>query len=270
MLKIISGFSDSILLATIIILVLCGFIIINLLLFYWKRKKHLDQERLSKAQFQQTILQAQLEIQEQTFKNISQEIHDNIGQMLSLAKLNINTMNPDNRVELLEKIQSSGQLVSKAIQDLRDLSKSMNTDFITEMGFARLIAYEAALIEKAGIYSVQVQVEGDYQKLPPQQELILFRIFQEAVNNIIRHAAATEIRIRLTSGSQLLLDIQDNGRGFDIASQLQGDGQGLGLGLRNMKSRAELIGARFHIENAVGKGTVVRVMLPLPQAAGVG
>jgi signal transduction histidine kinase len=267
MFKEVSGFADSIIIATIVILVLCGFIIMNLVFFYLKRKKHLDREKLLKAQFQQTILQTQLEIQEQTFKNISQEIHDNIGQTLSLAKLNINTMDSDKREELEEKIYDSGQLITKAIQDLRDLSKSMNTDLIVEMGLVQSIEYEASLLRKAGVYTVQLQVEGHYAKLPPQHELILFRMFQEMINNIINHAAASEIRIRLYCGDPFVLEVQDNGKGFDSTALLQNAGQWAGLGLRNMKSRAALIGAQFHIESAIGKGTTICVKLPFSQTA---
>jgi signal transduction histidine kinase len=222
---------------------------------------------LLKAQFEQTILQTQLEIQEQTFKNISQEIHDNIGQTLSLAKLNINTMDPDKRDELEEKIHSSSQLITKAIQDLRDLSKSMNTDLVVEMGLARSIEYEAQLFEKAGVYAVQFQVQGHYTKLPPQHELILFRIFQEAMNNIIKHAAASEIHIRLYCRDPFVLEIQDNGKGFDSTALLQNERQWAGLGLRNMKSRAALIGAQYHIESTAGTGTIVRVTLSLPEGS---
>src|SRR6187551_1859556 len=87
-----------------------------------------------KAQYERTLFQSQLEIQEQTFRNISQEIHDNIGQVLSLAKLNLNTMDCNNPEALQVKINDSKQLISKAIQDLRDLSRSLNTDYVVEMG----------------------------------------------------------------------------------------------------------------------------------------
>src|SRR5258705_13572772 len=117
----IQSTSNSIIVGTILFLFLTLFIIMNLLLYYYKRKRHYAENESLKNQFQQTLLQTQLEIQEQTLKNISQEIHDNIGQALSLAKLNLNTMPPTNDETLQQKILNSNELVSKAIIDLRDL-----------------------------------------------------------------------------------------------------------------------------------------------------
>src|SRR6187397_483253 len=102
---------------------------------YSKRHHEYNSERkLMKERFQKELFQTQLEIQEQTLKNISQEIHDNIGQALSLAKLNLNTMPPTNDEALQQKILNSKELVSKAITDLRDLSRSLDTDYVQEMG----------------------------------------------------------------------------------------------------------------------------------------
>lgn len=126
----LSIFSDTIILATVVILTLCIFIVANFLLYYIKRKNHFRQQANLEEKYEKEILATQLEIQEQTFKNISQEIHDNIGQALTLAKLNLNTMSAEDTSELKQKIINSKELVSKAINDLRDLSRSLNTDYV--------------------------------------------------------------------------------------------------------------------------------------------
>src|SRR6185436_14570695 len=140
-------------------IIITGVFVIGLLSFFmiWfvfmyrkSYSKHLQEEKLLESYYQQELLQAQLEIQEQTLRTISQEIHDNIGQVLSLAKLNLNTMEIDKKEELQEKIVDSKKLVSKAIQDLRDLSKSMNTDNIEAIGLVRAIQYELEMIRKTG------------------------------------------------------------------------------------------------------------------------
>src|SRR5262245_47425278 len=118
------------------------FIIMFFLLYQKRYYRYLQEKVKLQAQFQETLLQSQIEIQEQTLKTISQEIHDNIGQVLSLAKLNLSTMEIMRLDELQEKIITSKKLVSKAIQDLRDLSKSMNTDNIEALGLVRAIEYE--------------------------------------------------------------------------------------------------------------------------------
>jgi len=119
---------------TIAFLVLAGFVIFFLIMYMRRKTKNILEKQQMQSQFSQTLLQTQLEIQEQTLKNISQEIHDNIGQALSLAKLNLNTMPPINDEALQQKILNSKELVSKAITDLRDLSRSLDTDYVQEMG----------------------------------------------------------------------------------------------------------------------------------------
>src|SRR5215217_4883298 len=116
-----------------------------------RRKFHHQQElQMIQTRFEQEILLAQLEIQEQTLKNISEEIHDNIGQTLSLVKLNLNTINIAQENGALQKIDNSRDLVTKAITDLRSLSKSLHSDSILSAGLISAIEYELGLIEKVG------------------------------------------------------------------------------------------------------------------------
>jgi two-component system NarL family sensor kinase len=165
-----------------------------------------------KSNYQQELLRTQLEIQEQTLRTISQEIHDNIGQVLSLAKLNLNTMEIDKKEELQEKIVDSKKLVSKAIQDLRDLSKSMNTDNIEAIGLVKAIEYELEMIHKTG-FKTELNVEGTVIRVEPQKELILFRIIQEVLNNIIKHAEAGSILSVIQFAShQIRISIKDDGK----------------------------------------------------------
>ena len=214
--------------------------------------------------FEKQKLQSQLEIQEQTFKNISQEIHDNIGQVLSLVKLNINTMDCDEPKALQDKITDSKHLITTAIQDLRDLSKSLNTDYITEMGLTRSVEYELEMIQKTGSYEIQFNTSGKPYRLEPQQELIFFRIVQEALHNIIRHAKATSIKVELLFEPQIFtLKISDNGVGFDSSQLAINNYNGLGLGIRNMHNRASMINTDFKLMSNVEKGTTVILTLPL-------
>src|ERR1700693_6163892 len=155
----------TIVLGSILLIVLGTFIVV-FLLQYQKRKFSHSQDILKlQDTFQQNILRAQLEIQEQTLKNISQEVHDNIGQVLSLAKLNLATTDISKPEALQQKIDDSKTLVAKAIQDLRDLSKSMNTDYITEMGFARAVEYEMEMIKKTGSFETLLEISGTVRKL---------------------------------------------------------------------------------------------------------
>ncbi len=246
----------------IILTALVVFIILLIFLYQRRYYRHLREKEELRAQLQQESLQAQLEIQEQTLKNIAQEIHDNIGQELSLAKLNLNTMDVSNPTELEHKIDASKNLVSKAIQDLRDLSRGMNTDMIADMGLYRAIEHELEVTGKTGGYKTRFDVLGEMPRLAPQKELIIFRIVQESLHNIIKHASASSILVTVKNADGTMeLCISDNGKGFDPAA-VEGM-KGAGMGLRNMPNRARLINAGFSLESEPGKGTEIKLTLPL-------
>ena len=127
------GVSSYIRIGTSIFLVLALLFIAFVSMAAQKRKRMLHQQQLMKTAFEKELLETKLEIQEQTLRTISQEIHDNVGQVLSLAKLNLNTLDM-NAGDKQEKINRSIELVSKAINDLRDLSRSINGDKLSELG----------------------------------------------------------------------------------------------------------------------------------------
>ena len=230
------------------------------------RQKQIDNHKRVaqlESQFQQELLQTQLEIQEQTLKNISQEIHDNVGQVLSLAKLNLNTMDIAKTEQLQGKIDNTLSQVSKAINDLRDLSKSFNTDNITAIGLVRAIESELEMIKKTDFLKTEFNSTGVKKKLEPQKELILFRIVQEALHNIIKHAGAKTVKVSAAyTDKDLELQIVDDGKGFDLSPMNQEGETGFGLGLRNMQNRAKLIGAELNMNSISGKGTFVKIILP--------
>ena len=216
-----------------------------------------------KIQFSQTLLQAQLEIQEQTLKKIGEEIHDNIGQVLSLAKLNLNTLPEITDEATQQKIVNSKELVSKAIVDLRNMSKSLDTDYVRDMGLQSAIEYELDMIKKTGAHKIQLSVDGALFRFDKQKELILFRIVQEILNNIIKHAKAEKIAVHIIYDlDKLQLTISDDGQGVDLTPLNENDRSGFGLGIRNMHNRAKLIGADFSMSSSIGKGTEVKIILP--------
>ena len=266
--RIFNDIDLTILAATVVLLLFVSVIII---IFLWYDKnKRMNREKLRdiemknqerEARFQQEIIKTQMEIQEQTLKLISQEIHDNIGQVLSLAKLNLNTIDLQRQQELVDKINESKQLVAKAIQDLRDLSRSFNTDSIAAMGLQRAIAYQLDLIRKSN-YETRFEINGEPFRMDPRQELIIFRIIQESINNIIRHARATRIIINATySPGGLQLQVSDNGEGIQFSSPGL-SGTPAGLGIRNMETRAKMIQAVFNLHSVVGEGTTITLFIP--------
>lgn len=246
---------------TIAFLFLAGLVIFFLVMFMKRKTRNLLEKQQMHTAFSETLLQAQLEIREQTLKSISQEIHDNIGQVLTLAKLNLGTMETAEPV-IREKLLITRQLVAKAIVDLRDLSRSFNTDHIAAIGFQAAIEYELGLIQKTAGITTSLSVSGEPFRINPQKELILFRIVQEVFNNAMKHAEAGSIKIALSfHDDKLELCIKDNGKGFQVDATISGK-QGLaGLGLRNIQNRAKLIGAEFDLVSQPGAGTTVTIHL---------
>jgi len=241
-----------------------GFLIITYALAYQKRKnKYHKEKQVMESQFQAAILQTQIEIQEQTLKNVAQEIHDNIGQILILAKLNLNTFPPFTDTVTETKVNDTRQLVAKAINDLRDLSKSLHGEKITELGLPESVSNELKILQNTGLYQTSLQVTGNKYRLPPQKEMVLFRIIQESLHNALKHAKGKNIVVQLTYEPTLFrLNISDDGVGFDQATLESTD---TGIGLKNMKDRAALIGGKYLIQSSTGNGTFISVEIENPE-----
>lgn len=234
-------------------------IIILVLVYQKKQAAYLREKTALKAAFEKELLEAQLQMQEQTLRHIAQEIHDNIGQTLSLAKLNLNTISPAKPETLPVKISNTKELVSKAITDLRTLSKTLHSEAVLSVGLPEAIALELQLIEKAGVIETSLQVAGTPLPLDKQKELILFRAVQEALNNAIKHSGAGSIVVALLyTASELQVTVKDNGKGFPAEAAKTESGSGL----RNMRNRARLVGGRFEINHAQ-PGTEIRLNLPI-------
>ena len=229
-----------------------------------KKAKHAKELSELKHTYEQTLLNSQLEIQEQTLRHISEEIHDNIGQVLSLAKLQLNTLPAPPKTKNLEGINHTKVLLSQALADLRDLSKSFNTDRVNELGLEENIRHELEMLQKTRQYQTQLRINGKFYKIPIQTQTILFRMVQEAINNIIKHARATEVEIIMDyEPMRFCLFICDNGVGIH---QDRTPSTKNGIGLKNMQNRSGVIGASFEIYAKENGGTMVKICLPAPQS----
>jgi len=235
-------------------LLLFAVAIILLIRIYKKRKTKLILEKeLMSSRFEQTLLNAKLEIQEQTFSYISSEIHDNVLQILGLARLNLNRMEEDGDVQ---KIVLIDQQMGEAIADLRNLSHSLSTDVIRNTGWIKAAQRLLADLEKTGTCKVSFSAEENLPVLENEKHIILFRMIQEIINNIIKHAKAGHIKF--TAGKepgQIIVAIEDDGKGFEP------DKVAKGAGLQNLESRSAAIGAKMDIESATGSGTRVTIAI---------
>lgn len=209
------------------------------------------------------ILTTQLEIQEETFNKISREIHDNIGLGLTLAKLQINNYSlqkQDNHILLSSTID----LISKSLVDLNDISKSLDSGQLTSYGLINALEAEVAVIGKSGIYQVEFEVIGESVYLDSETDLVLLRIFQEACNNIIKHARATRIIIDMIyEKNHVSMKISDNGKGFNVDEMRNKKEIRKMAGLKNFYTRSELIKAEVQITSVIGIGTTIHIKAPI-------
>lgn len=233
----------------VLLLVVAGFLLFRI---YLKRKNQLllEKQKMS-VEFDQTLLRATLEIQEQTFTYISREIHDNIGQVLSLVRLNLNTLNnPADE----KKINLMDELMGRALTDLRNLSHSLDTDMIRNTGWIKATEKLLIALEKTGSIKTSFFAEENLPTLGNEKSIILFRMIQESLNNIIKHAGATGIKFSARKKENtIVINIEDNGKGFDRNQVIAG------TGLQNLEKRARMINANLSINTIKGMGTTVAI-----------
>jgi two-component system NarL family sensor kinase len=209
------------------------------------------------------ILETEIEIQEQTFQFISREIHDNIIQSLSLAKLNLNILDINNPKEMPLLVNKSIDLLSKSLIDLNHLSKSLDADLISNHGLLHALEYELEKWSISPKIKVAMNVIGDAQYLKTSTELIIFRIIQESLSNIIKYAEATKIQISIIYKETMLqCTISDNGIGFNPEKVISNKKAGEKAGLINMKKRAEMVNGKFEIHSTLHSGTTILVHIP--------
>lgn len=233
--------------------------LVFILLFYQKKrfqhkKKLLEMEK----QYREQLLKSQLETQEYSFQQISQELNDNIGQLLSSTKLllGITAMEMQNPPDTL---MTAEQTIAKAIIDLRSLSKSLNTEWLHQFNLVEILQAEKERINAAR--NIEVQLISQYEKLPlePGGQVMLFRVVQEALQNSIKHAFAKHIFIEIKNrDDHFVLNIEDDGRGFDIESAKKES-----PGLRNMEHRTQLLGGTIEWKPNKENGTIITITIPV-------
>ncbi len=243
--------------AVIIILLFLGVLFLVMLFNYNNKKVQMGKEReLMRATFDKQLLESKLEMQEQTFDMISQEIHDNVGQILSLAKIQLGIMEHKHVAdsELLENVKES---ISLAMTELRDIAKSLSSQRLQQLSLQDSIGQEIRRINRSGLIKISSDIQGVEKNIPDQHKLIAFRIVQEGLQNILKHAGASDVKVSIRYMENLMyITIFDNGIGFDPEIQLK---KREGLGLQNILRRATLVGGNADIISKPGEGTTLQI-----------
>jgi signal transduction histidine kinase len=248
-----------IIIAITIVLLFIGILFLVLIWSYNNKKLQMAREKQQiQDAFEKQLLQSRLEIQEETLNAVSQEIHDNVGQLLSYAKVQLNIMEQRTAAGH-EELHAVKDTIGTAFTALRNIAKSLSSDRAQSFSLTDSINEEVRRMERTGI-TIAFTPSQDEQALDQQTKMLLFRIIQEALQNILKHAAATRVQIEMQYlPAHLLIHVHDNGKGFDVEKELA---QKEGLGLQNILNRARLIGGSAVISSSSGEGTSIKINVP--------
>lgn len=240
--------------STVVILLLI--VLIIMALFISQRRKFRYQQQLVglKHTYEQEVLRTQLETQAQTFETISQELHDNVGTLVSMAMVHLNSM------EVTEKEKNrcleTNSLLDEAMNILRDISRSLNPENIQKRGLNQSIANELQRLDKTRRFKTDFFTQGKEFAMSSEKQLILFRIVQESLNNVVKHSGGDRVSVSVVFDEPgIEIAIQDNGKGFVVNKDKNVSLTSSGLG--NMQKRARLINAVLTIKSELQKGTTV-------------
>ncbi|MEO6354972.1 MAG: ATP-binding protein [Ferruginibacter sp.] len=247
---------------TLLIVLTSLFLLMGLFVFafFLIYRKNQNAKEIQIEKLKETLLQSQIEIQEQTLQHISRELHDNLGQVASLIKINLNTLQLNNIPKTTEKIEATKELTRQLIADIKSLSVSLGSDRIAQAGLVKALETEVDRLNKTGQFTALFALEGTMPLIDNDKAVILYRMAQEILNNMVKHSHATQINIFLHASENLFkLQFNDDGVGFNAAEKLNGSG----AGLRNLTSRALLIHATLQILSSAENGTSIIIEMPL-------
>ena len=248
-----------------VILAISLILIIGLLLSYtyYRRYKQKQQERLHKTIIDQQELatKAVIEAEEKERKRIAGDLHDGIGQIMSAARMNLYAIKSD--LQLANTDQESAfdkalSLVDEGCKEVRIVSHNIMPNALLKAGLVSAIREFVDKIDHR-VLEVTLYSDGLKERLPSNIETVLYRVIQECVNNVIKHAAANKLDITLIhDNDNISVTIEDNGKGFDTKNVGNSDG----IGLKNMQSRINYLKGTIEWDSTEGTGTVVMIHIP--------
>lgn len=249
------------LLYMIVVLMLVTALIIIFFIVFQKRKNKLLLDKIKQQQaFDEEIARTQTEIQEQTLKYIGWELHDNVGQLLAYATMQLNILGTKIPEVLKEDLDLTASTVKESLKEVRSLSKSLNQEVILNIGFEKSITNELDRLKRMKFASAKLHIKGTKISLiNKKHEIILFRILQEFFSNAVKYSEAKNLKVQLDYSDDqfLLITASDDGKGFDMETVSKG------AGLIHMTSRAELIGAKFDLYSKPNEGVKLTITYPL-------
>ena len=248
---------------TLVVVLLATMVIVFFVAFQKRKNKLLLDTLKQQKQFDETVAKTGEEIQEQTLKYIGEELHDNIGQLLSLASMQMGMLGVKIAEEIKEPYLETQKIIKESLQEVRALSKSLNTDVIQNRGFEKSIKAEIERLNRMKLIAADLIIAGDVIPFENKKDgIILFRILQEFISNTVKHSKAAELNILLNyNQKQLIIKAKDDGCGF-IMDEVNDSS-----GLLNMKNRAELTESSYNLISKPNEGTELTIIYPIVERA---
>lgn len=254
------GLVQFIVLGTLLFFILISLFIAFLFLH---RKKMVEKEvnfQKLKVKQQKELLHNEINAIEKERSRIAKDLHDEVGAMLSLIRMNISQMPKfyNEEVKVVESVENTTELVDQTISDVRRISRDLMPSILQNYGYIEAVKEICNSWSSDSIRFIS-KINSDL-RLPQQSELQLYRVTQEFVNNAIKHAECNQIEIGVDSNENLLLvHLSDNGKGFDYNESYKKNS----LGLKTIESRLGLVKAKYSFHSSPGDGTKLNIEIPI-------
>lgn len=236
---------------TLIILALSFVLLVSFIISARKRSKQQIELTQAKLDFEKELRQVETEVSEHIMSQFAQELHDNIGQLLTAMHIQLENQRIDHP-QLSEGLKPIGIYLDEVTQQLRLLSRTFNNDYLNHIGLFAAIQTEVDRLRVLKRFKVSYQPPTGTSQLGKNQELMVFRILQEIIQNTLRHASASRFSITIDSANDSFeMRVADNGKGFQLQEILASQ---KASGLRNILKRARLAGMDCDIQTEPGKG----------------
>lgn len=240
-----------IVISTVIVLIITIGIIYLFTVFQKRKDDILKEQEQEREQFEKAIAETQIEIREETLRNISWELHDNIGQLLTLAKIQLQSATEEN-------IKDVSETITKGLTEVRALSKLINPEAIKNIHLQEAVQLEIDRFNRLNFITSTLEITGEEQEIDEKASTIIFRILQEFFSNTIKHSRAANLKVLIAFEKDVLRIVaKDDGVGFSTEAKKEG------IGLINIENRAKLIGAELQFDSKENEGTSLEITYTL-------
>lgn len=247
--------------AVVAMLLMAGSIIL-FVLYYQKR---MVQEQFKRQQmeldYQKKMMEAALESQENERRRVAGDLHDSIGAMLSTIRVSLITYAKRNKADD-ENILESKKMLDDTIESVRRISRDLMPSTLEKFGLTQAVKEMCERFQSTSSLPIIFEEQGETPTLGKNRELMIFRIVQELLNNALKHAEASFIKVTFSNSEDLQVLVEDNGKGFNAQEHKNDRTSGKGLGLFNIENRARLVGATVDFDAPTVQGSKVIIKVP--------